>query len=203
MSDISDNRSILDNGQADNQTEIIVGLDHPTEHQARVRSPRIFLALLILVVCCGLGCFWLYSFFFSPPPTPLVEAGPVLSGFDKDMVFLRPKTWIGEPFPLADYINVGRKLKKGKWTVLVFNHKSPGINKMLDKCEQLSRNSAARKEAMRVALIEAPPFGRGGPLPASPGVPCLIGCLNEDQNWVVGKPLCLIVKNGVVSKIGE
>lgn len=203
MSDISDNRSILDNGQAGNQTEIIVGLDHPTERQARSRSPRTFLALFLLVVCCGLGCFWLYSFFFSSPPTPLVEAGPVLSGFEKDMVFLRPKTWIGEPFPLADYIDVGRKLKKGKWTVLVFNHKSPTVNKMLDKCEKLSRDLAARNEVMKVALIEVPSFGRGGPLPASPGVPCLIGCLSEAQNWVVGKPLLLVIENGIVSKIGE
>lgn len=203
MTDISDNRAIFDNGQADNQTEIIADLDYPVERQARPRSLRTFLALLLLVVCCGLGCYWSYNFFFFRPPTPLVEAGPVLSGFEKDMVFLRPKTWIGEPFPLADYIDVGRKLKKEKWTVLIFNHKSPNVNKMLEKCETLSRDLAARNETMKVAIIEVPPFGRGGPLPASPDVPCLIGCLNEAQDWVMGKSFLLVIENGVVTKTGK
>lgn len=197
MCDIADCLSSSECEQVDHQT---AGPEHSV-----VRHPlrRLFvLALLPVIVISCLG-MWLYKVVYSRLPAPLVEAGAVVTGLDKAMVFLMPETWIGEPFPLADYIDAGRKLRKGKWTVLIYNHKSPTANNMLDKCEQLARDSAARKDAMKVALIEAPPLGRGGPMPATPGVPCLIGRLGEAQNWVVGKPVLVVLENGIVARIGD
>lgn len=207
MNDISENREVSATEKIAYKSDTADKLDQTPELQPcprLLRNPVATALLLVVVIgCFGLGCVWLYNVFFFRPPTPLVEAGAVVTGFDKEMVFLLPETWIGEPFPLSDYIDVGRKLKKGEWTVLIFNHKSPNVNKMLDMCEQLARDSAARKEAMKVALIEAPPFGRGGPMQATPDVPCLSGCLSEAQDWVVGRPLLIVLENGKVIKLGD
>ena len=89
--------------------------------------------------------------------TALSDAGKILG--DGKIVVLEPEKWIDKPLPLLDYIDIGDRLKEGKWIVVFYYHNCAKCHAMLPQYRRLSRDLTENGEAMHLALIEAPPYG--------------------------------------------
>jgi hypothetical protein len=70
---------------------------------------------------------------------------------------LEPETWVGQKLPLLEHIDIGEKLSKGNWLILLYHHDCPDCIKAIAKYEQMARNLAGNGGFGRQALIELPP----------------------------------------------
>ena len=129
----------------------------------------------------------------------LSDAGEIIG--NGKIVVLKPETWIGKRFPLLDYIDIGEKLKEGRWFVVLYHHDCPDCQAVLPKCERLSRTLVERGEATQVALIEMPPYNDFGDSPGFKRTPYVLARLSDTKEWSVETPLQLILQNGVVAQV--
>ena len=99
-------------------------------------------AVLVIWLAVGLPAAYAMA---SYSPATLSEAGEVMG--NGKIVVLEPEKWIGKHFPLLDYIDIGDKLKKGKWVVLLYHHDCA-------KCQKAIKDHHSSK----TILVEMPPY---------------------------------------------
>lgn len=119
----------------------------------------------------------------SYKPTTLSEFGEIIG--DGKIVVLEPEKWIGKRFPLLDYIDIGDKLKEGRWLVLLYHHDCPDCRQAI---ENLSHEKSFKGEETRVALIEVPPYGDTKTRVALSEIRVTLGRLDETRDWFVSTP---------------
>ncbi len=155
-------------------------------------------AMLVLAIWLAVGVPAAYAM-RTYLPASLSDAGDI-SGHGK-IVVLQPERWVGKRFPLLDYIDASSTLKKGRWLVLLYRHDCPDCQAFLPFYERLASELAIRGEAMRVAIIEVPPYDKDERRWISPGIPCLIGHLSDATNWFVRTPLTVTLDEAVVKGV--
>ena len=133
--------------------------------------------------------------------TTLSDVGQIVG--NGKIIVLEPEKWIGERFPLLDYIDIGDKLRGGSWIMVLYRHDCPDCRTIVSKFGQLSRELAARGEAAKVALIELPPYDDRESQSISHGMKYCVGRLNNAREWIVATPLVLVLERGVVNKVGN
>lgn len=109
-------------------------------------------------------------------------------------VVLRPETWIGKRFWLADYIQGGGGLLKGRWLVLLHRRDCPrcaAVKKRLDEV-------GAQRGRRRFAFIEIPANAHGSARMTSPGNDILHLSLNPSRRWYGETPAIILLSAGVV-----
>ena len=161
------------------------------------RSPRV-VGVLAAWLVVGLPAAYAMT---SYTPTTLSDAGDIIG--DGKVVVLEPEKWIGKRFPLLDCIDIGDKLKSGKWLVLLYHHDCPKCLKVIPRYEGQARESSNAPAAPRVALIQIPPFGTPEPLPLPSDTSCVLGQLSDKKEWFVETPAVLLLRSGMVSPMTQ
>jgi len=158
------------------------------------KSPRLRLAVAV-GLCLAAGVpLGLGSALYSP--TVLGKDGQVV-GAERTVV-LEPKSWVGTPCPLLAHIDVGQRLSKGRWTVVLYHHDCPHCERRVPEMERQARQLAARHGGTKVAMVELAPYAPAGRSLLSPDSPCLTGRVNDLRDWFVGTPTVLTLMEGVV-----
>jgi hypothetical protein len=155
------------------------------------RRPLRFGALGILAVFPLAGPAAAYMM-GSYVDTTLSDAGDITG--DGKAVVLDPERWPGKRFPLLPFIDIGGKLEKGEWLVMLYRNDCR-------KCQQALQDlprMVCQSHASRVALIEVPPHANPeGPVDCR-GVTITWGVLSDTLEWFGETPVVLRLNNGVV-----
>jgi hypothetical protein len=125
-------------------------------------------------------------------PTSLRADGD-FSG-DSSIVVIEPEKWVGKPFPLSIYIDVGPQLSRGRWTVILHHHDCPKCQELVTAMEA---GFASTSQTPRLALIEVPPFGQSRANMAFPTT-TVHGRLSPDRDWFVQTPAVIELNEGRV-----
>ena len=144
-------------------------------------------------------------------PAVLAENGIIIG--DDSVVILEPERWIGKRFPLLPFIEdapgqvelgerpLQEQLSEGIWIVLLYHHDCPECREAITGYEQLAARSAADANALRVALIEVPPYDETDSLRRLSNVPYALGRLTDKREWFVQTPVEMTAESMRVRRI--
>ncbi|MFO7907698.1 MAG: MauE/DoxX family redox-associated membrane protein [Planctomycetota bacterium] len=149
---------------------------------------------IVLVIWLLVGVLAVFAMATSQPAV-LAESGIIIG--DNSVVILEPERWIGKRFPLLPFIEdapgqvqpgerpLQEQLSEGIWVVLLYHHDCPECREAIAGYEQLAASSAADANALRLALIEVPPYDETDSLRRLSNVPCALGRLSDKREWFV------------------
>jgi hypothetical protein len=127
--------------------------------------------------------------------TILSDAGEIIG--DGNVVVLKPETWIGKRFPLLEYIDIGDRLKEGKWLVLFNHHDCPKCREVIQDLARITRELGVQQ----VALIEMRASGKSASVWDSPRMTLTHGRLSGTTEWFAEAPLASLLDNGIVLRV--
>lgn len=113
-------------------------------------------------------------------------------------VVLSPQRWIGEPFPLLRYIDIGDELRSGEWNVVLYRHGCPSCEKLLARLDDEGLSEFV-DDGARLALISFATNAQNEVTMLSGEVH--VGKLVSSYEWVCQTPLLLKVSNGNVVQV--
>jgi hypothetical protein len=116
-----------------------------------------------------------------------------------EYVVLDPQAWIGKRFPLREHIDVGPRITRGIWLVLLYKHACPACQEAVSQYSELARAFAGRSEYPSIALVECPPYGADNS--DHDGRLWLKGHLSETKKWYVDGPVALLLDEGRVRNV--
>jgi hypothetical protein len=115
-------------------------------------------------------------------------------------VALRPEEWIGQPCPLIPQMDIGSRLQRGEWVVLLHRAGCDVCREMMPRYLARVADSRKRSAGPGWALIEVPGEGESAAESwVAPGL--LSGRLSETRRWVVQTPIILRLEDGVVTQV--
>lgn len=116
---------------------------------------------------------------------------------DASTVTLHPQTWVGQQLPLLRHVDVGTRLERGEWMVMLYHHTCPRCQAVLPQFLGLAHQLAGQYDRPQAALIEAPPFPDEN-VRRSQSTVWLHGRLDAGRRWVGGSPYFMRLKDGRV-----
>jgi hypothetical protein len=132
----------------------------------------------------------------STPILALNEPNVVTSTYE----VLEPEIWVGKKLPILQHIDIGEKLSKGNWLILLYHHDCPDCIKAIGKYKQMARNLAGNEDFLQIALIEIPPYGHA---PIGQNTTCTLGRLGDTKEWFVTTPATALLSEGKVGSSWE
>jgi thiol-disulfide isomerase/thioredoxin len=126
----------------------------------------------------------------TAPMLAFNEPAKVTSSYE----VLEPSEWVDKPLAIIDYIDIGEKLKIGKWLILFYHHDCPDCGKALKQIELLYQEYGGNS-AFRLGVVEVPPYG--SPVKTKG----LSGQLLDIKDWFVSTPLVILIENSRVVKV--
>lgn len=136
-----------------------------------------------------LTCLTIYAV-VALPMTALISAER-----SAEIVVLEPAGWSGRDLPIANHVDIGGQLAKGKWVLLLYHNNCGKCQEALPRYVQLAERLKHDASATRVALIETPPYGSQRPLASAS---YLSGRLSDDREWFVRTPVEITIDDGKV-----
>lgn len=125
-------------------------------------------------------------------PRAAIADGITTSG---STVLLEPEKWVGKPFPLFAYIDIGERLRHGSWELLIYRH---DCAKCQEAIASLATDTASQSS---LVLVEIPPFS------AKPrsldNLAFLEGQLENGRRWLVSAPVYVSIDNGRVVSVSS
>jgi hypothetical protein len=136
---------------------------------------------------------------WSRPAATLTDLGEVLAG--GRIVILKPETWVGKQFPLLDYVDIGDRLRRGKWIVLVYHHDCPRCREAMAESRKAVGSAVFGSDRSQVAWIEMPPYADvpDGDLAAEGRL--VFGRLNVAKEWFASTPVEIVLSDGAVRRV--
>jgi len=131
-------------------------------------------------------------------PAALTNDGQIFG--ESEFVLLEPETWVGKPFPLLEYIDIGDRLLRGKWVVLLHRHDCSKCHSVLPAYGRLAMELAGQPNGASVALVEIPPF-EGEEINAGIPSSVVLGRLSSGRQWFVTTPVGMLICDGIVQSI--
>jgi hypothetical protein len=128
--------------------------------------------------------------------TTLSDAGETFGR--GNIIVFEPEEWTGKRFPLLDYVDVGDRLKQGRWQVLLFHHDCPKCRAAIREYQTSARCSAIKPDSPRVAVIEVPPYDEYRKQSLFEGTSCVLVRLSDTKKWFVETPVWLNIHDGNV-----
>ena len=122
--------------------------------------------------------------------------------FADQTVILEPEKWVGHPFILADYIDVGPQLTHGDWIVLLYRYDCEHCQQAVPRYAVLAQQKRA-VDSPSVALVEIPPFAPPGQELIRPSTSIVRGQLSEKHDWFASTPVMIRIHNGTVRTVAE
>ena len=132
--------------------------------------------------------------------SPLAEG--VVQGQGR-LVLLLPEEWTGKRFPLFDQIDVGDRLAKGTWLVVLYHLDCGECLELIEQYQQSVDGADGHARGAGVAFIDVPQSGASGEKPVLDERDCLLGRLSESQEWFVSTPVLLTLQDGTVKEVDE
>ncbi len=129
-------------------------------------------------------------------PARLAEDGHV-AGSGR-AVLLEPETWIGRRCPLLKHVDVGAKLARGRWTVVLYHHDCPRCRERAPRFATGAQERAKRLGIAKTAMLELPPYASPDESLLPPETKCLLGRVSDDRDWFVETPTVLVLTDGAV-----
>jgi len=157
--------------------------------QANQQFKRLIATLALAALLGGPAGYLMANY----TPAALADDGDIFG--DSEFVVLEPETWVGKPFPLLNYIDIGDQLSAGEWVVVLYRHDCPHCVEELPKYERLARESADDPDAPRVALIEMPSYAPPSHDPVPIDTACVRGKLDDSREWFVQTPAEIRIKS--------
>lgn len=114
-------------------------------------------------------------------------------------VVLQPSKWIGKPFPLVPFINIGASLSHGTWIIVLFRSNCEHCKRAIPRYEELAKQSNTKKRAMNIALVEMPPYESQEKAPGLLMGPAFKGRLTDARDWFAQTPMVLLLSEGLVT----
>jgi len=149
-----------------------------------------FPAAAIFLICLSAG-YAMAGF----EPTRVSDSG-MIEG-EGNLVVLEPEKWVGKPFPLIKYIDIGEQLRNGRWKVVLYHHDCQRCQEVIPIYERSAELlSTGWPKTPRIALIELPPFAQPGRSLISERSPCLSGRLANTFQWFLETPTIISLTNG-------
>jgi len=133
-------------------------------------------------------------------PSQLLADGSIAG--QQRYVVLKPQDWQGSRLPLLNYIDIGKQLESGKWTVIFFHQDCPSCRKLLRELGHKAANLPAG-ESSPLALVELPPYGGESELISSLKNNSASGKLADTRNWFMTTPTVVTIANGTVTSVVE
>lgn len=163
-----------------------------TPEPAAIRSRSLRLlrgisAVGLLIVATGV--------YTAARPTMVTGAGIIAAS--SRLILLEPEHWLGSRFPIADEIDVGPQLLRGRWVVVFFRYNCK-------PCQApMPHYLAQAASGIPTALIELPPYAPSEKsiVPAESG--CLYGRLRRTRRWIVRTPMHLELVDGQVVAVHD
>jgi hypothetical protein len=150
-------------------------------------SGRIRLSIGILLAVSASAALWIAFYFGRPAAVP-----------GDHLVILDPGSWLNQEFPLFDEINGSAPLQSGQWRMIFYHYDCPDCVDAIDLYRAKPANGG-----VRTAFVAVPPLPPPGadPVPDAPGYLHLQ--LSPDHEWFVTTPLVIVLKDGIVRRIGD
>jgi hypothetical protein len=137
----------------------------------------------------------------QPTPDVVPPANGNVEG-NAATVVLRPEEWIGQPCPLIPQTDIGSRLQRGEWVVLLHRAGCDVCREMMPRYLMRAADGKERPTGPGWALIEV--LGDGDSAAESWVAPGLLsGRLNETKRWVVQTPVILHLEDGVVTQVAH
>lgn len=120
---------------------------------------------------------------------------------DRQLVVVDPAQWVGRPWPLTPYVDIGPQISKGRWAVLLFSwsckhHCSKAVLDYADLATQWRQGGAEPRVALVEMYGDPPPEGMARELAGSPA---LRGRLRENELLLSSPTLVMLVDGHVVA----
>lgn len=132
-------------------------------------------------------------------PARDTDYGRVVSGGRG--VVLEPMKWPGRVLPLLGLIDVGDRLRDGRWIVVLYRHDCPHCQQMIGQDPTVFQDLMTQTGAGGIAFVELPPYTLGGvPQPLRDG-PFVTGRLADRWQWYVETPVEVLLDNGQVVSV--
>lgn len=144
-----------------------------------------------------------------PSPAEGAEDAPGRAGSEKEQIVVDVPATVGEKFLLNDYLppDVAKRIASGRWTVVLFHHDCPECQRVIPLYERLAKEGNKTPNptprAVRIALLEVPPYApRGKELPAKDSA-CLVARLSDRVEWFVPMLTRFELEDGKVVRAGS
>jgi hypothetical protein len=125
-----------------------------------------------------------------------LDENGIVHGSGSEIV-LDPEAWIGNKFPLMNYIEATELPKQGVWLVLLYNHNCSACRASVELYEKLATDFSDKENCPRIAIIEVPPFDTDVTQPNKVS-PAIHGKLSRNQKWKIKTPVLILVDEGKV-----
>jgi len=152
---------------------------------------RLFGPVPSIVRLAGISCFLLVMLGISTAVLAFNKPKKITSSYE----ILEPETWIGKELPILEHIDIGDKIKKGMWLVVLYHHDCPDCQAAIPQYEPIARDLAGNEDVLQIALIEVPPYDT---VPRRNNSPCILGKLNNTKERFVTTPAAALLRNGSV-----
>ena len=146
-------------------------------------------ALLLLI---GIPGGWLMA---TAQSASINDSGLVSAG---SFIVLEPEKWAGKPLPLFNSIDIGGRLRTGKWIVVLYSHTCSHCVEALPKYLGIASRLESQGIDTRMALVQIPPFADSSPLPSQLPGTVLAGRLEETHEWFAETPVEILLDEGKV-----
>ncbi len=123
--------------------------------------------------------------------------------FEGGFVVLRPKSWLGKPFPLLRHIDAGDEIGQGEWIVVLHRDDCPACADAVPEFVRLADRLAMSPGAPRTAIVGLPPYGESEDAFSLRCASCRTARVDDAYEWFVQTPVTLLLSNGVVRAIGD
>jgi len=124
---------------------------------------------------------------------------PVANG----VTILEPQTWIGRPFPLDRYIDIGGELANGRCVVVLYRSDCDHCRRAIPRYEAVAASWKDRAGVPMVALIEMSPYAPPGRGLIGANSRAMVGKLSDSREWFAQTPVAILLEDGKVVRAVE
>jgi hypothetical protein len=114
-------------------------------------------------------------------------------------VALEPEQWIGQPFPLRDYLEVPDDLSTARWVVVLISPDCSLCRQAATRYGRIASDLAGHPESPRWALVTLPGDSAEGLV--ADGTPAIVGRLSDRVAWHMPVPVEITLRDGVVTGV--
>lgn len=168
---------------------LLLVLTRPSKRAGHFSRQIVAWTCLLII---GIPGGWLMA---SAKPAAITDEGIIAAG---TFTVLEPEKWVNKAFPLFSHIDIGERLKTGKWFVVLYSDTCSHCMEALPKYIQIAQDLKRFCHEPQIALIQIPPFDEQLDLSTPIPAPVLKGQLDGKHAWFAETPVELQIEDGVV-----
>jgi len=112
-----------------------------------------------------------------------------------NQVLVVPSRWTGQFCPLLDEVDIGHRLRRGHWAMLLYHHDCLQCRDVME-----SLKTVALETRMPIAFVSVPPHKDDDDF-ATPPSAVVHRRLQAGMTWLVETPAIIVLNDGVVESV--